>query len=111
MAKPLNIKFLRDLRSLGEPPTFDGTDAEYQDFRLSIRIHMSLVSPVWQQMLDKCEIETNPISLQAVKALGRRVRELQYSDLLLAGSDHEGQRENPCPLCGRNQRSSGMGVS
>ena len=70
MAKPLNIKFLRDLRSLGEPPTFDGTDAEYQDFRLSIRIHMSLVSPVWQQMLDKCEIEKNPISLQAVKALG-----------------------------------------
>ena len=55
---------------LGKPPTFDGTDAEYQDVRFSIRIHMSLVSPVSQQMLDKCEIEKNPISLQAVKALG-----------------------------------------
>ena len=31
---------------------------------------MSLVSPASQQMLDKCEIEKNLISLQAVKALG-----------------------------------------
>ena len=46
------------------------TNAEYQDFRFSFWIHMSLVSPVPQLRLDKCEIEKNPISLQAVKTLG-----------------------------------------
>ena len=30
---PLDVDLLKDLRSLGKPPTFGGTDAEYQDFR------------------------------------------------------------------------------
>ena len=42
----------------------------YQDFRFSFRIHMSLVSAASQPLMDKCEVERNPISLAAVKLLG-----------------------------------------
>ena len=66
----LVAELLEDLRGLGKPPSFDGNDAEYQDFRFSFRIHMSLVSAVSQALMDKCEIERNPISLAAVRALG-----------------------------------------
>ena len=41
-----------------------------QDFRFSFRIHMSLGSTVPQQLMDRCEVERNPISLAAVQALG-----------------------------------------
>ena len=47
------------LRGLGEPPCLDGNDAEYQDFRTSFRIHMSLVSTVSQQLMDGSEVERN----------------------------------------------------
>ena len=43
---------------------------EYQDFRFSFRIHMSLVSTVSQPLMNRCEVERNPISLAAVQALG-----------------------------------------
>ena len=59
----------KDLRGLGKPPSFDGNDAEYQDFRFSFRVHMSLVSTVSQPLMDKCDVERNPISLAAVKVL------------------------------------------
>ena len=55
---------------MGKPPSFDGNDAEYQDFPFSFRIHMSLVSTVSQQLMDRCRVERNPISLAAVQALG-----------------------------------------
>ena len=70
MTEPLDAELLNDLRGLGNPPSFDGNDAEYQDFRFSFRIHMSLVSTVSQPLIDKCEIERNPISLAAVKLVG-----------------------------------------
>ena len=70
MAEPLDAQLLKDLRGLGKPLSFDGNDAEYQDFRNSFRIHMSLVSAVSHMLMDKCEIERNPISLAAAKALG-----------------------------------------
>ena len=70
MAEPLDAELLKDLRGLGKPPSFDGNDSEYQDFRFSFRIHMSLVSPVSHTLMDKCEVERNPISLTVVKALG-----------------------------------------
>ena len=41
-----------------------------KDFRFSLRIHMSLVSSVSHELMDRCEIERNPISLAAVRALG-----------------------------------------
>ena len=53
----------------GKPLSFDGTDAEYQDFRCSFRIHMSLVSTVSQPLMDKCDIDRNPISWQPWKRL------------------------------------------
>ena len=56
-------------RGLGKPPSFDGNDAEHQDFRFSFRIHMSLVSSVSHEMMNRCEIERHPISLAAVRAL------------------------------------------
>ena len=70
MADPLDAELLEDLRGLGKPPSFDGNNAEYQDFRFSFRIHMSLVSAVSHTLMDNCEIERNPISLLAVMALG-----------------------------------------
>ena len=70
MTEPLDAELLKDLRGLGKPPSFDGNDAEYQDFRFSFRIHMSLVSTVSQSLMDKCEVGRKPIPLAAVKLLG-----------------------------------------
>ena len=50
-------------------PSFDRNDAEYKDFRFSFRVHMSLVSTVSHTLMDNGEIERNPISLAAMKAL------------------------------------------
>ena len=66
----LDAELLKDLGGLGKPPSFDGNDAEYQDFRFSFRIHMSLVSSVSHELMDSCEVERNPISLTAARALG-----------------------------------------
>ena len=66
----LDAELLKALRALGKPPSFDGNDAEYQDFRFSFRIHMSHVSSVSHEMMNRCEIERNPVSLAAVRALG-----------------------------------------
>ena len=66
----LDAELLKDLRGLGKPPSFGGNDAEYQDFRFSFRIHMSLVSSVSHELMDRCEIERKSISLMAVTALG-----------------------------------------
>ena len=65
----LDAELLKDLRGLGKPPSFDGNDAEYQDFRFSFRIHMSLVGAVSQALMVKCEIERNPIFLAAVRSI------------------------------------------
>ena len=69
MAEPLDTVLLKDLRGLGKPPSFDGNGSEYPYFRFSFRIHMSLVSPVSHTLMDKCEVERNPISLTAGQAL------------------------------------------
>ena len=70
MTEPLDAGLLKNLRGLGKPPSFDGNDAQNQDFRFSIRVPMSLVSTVSQQLMDRCKVERNPISLAAVQALG-----------------------------------------
>ena len=70
MTEPLDAELLKDLRGLGKPPSFGGNDAEHQDFRFSFRSYMSFVSAVSHTLMDKCEVERNPISLAAVKALG-----------------------------------------
>ena len=54
----LDAELPKDLRGLGKPPSFDGNDAEYRDFRFSFRTHM------------RCDIERNLMSLAAVRALG-----------------------------------------
>ena len=67
MTDPLDAELFKDLRGLDKPPSFDGNDAKYQDLRFNFRIHMSLVSTDFQPLMDKCEVERNPISLAAVK--------------------------------------------
>ena len=70
MTVPLDADLLKDLRGLGKPPTSDGNGTDYQGFRYSFRIHMSLVPAVSHTLMDKCETERNQITLAAVKALG-----------------------------------------
>ena len=53
----LDAELLKDLRGLGKPPSFDGNDAEYQDFRSSFRIHMSLVSSDSHELMDRQQWE------------------------------------------------------
>ena len=101
----LEAELLKDLRGLGKPPSFDGNDAEYQDFRFSFRIHMSLVSSVSHELMDRCEIERNPISLPAVRALGDSTLEVVHADVLCIGLDNERQYTNPDQIRGGNQRS------
>ena len=50
-AESLDAELLKDLRGLGKLLSFDGNDAEYQDFRFSFRIHMSLDSSVSHEMM------------------------------------------------------------
>ena len=99
MTEPLDAELLKDLRGLGKPPSFDGNVAEYQDFRFSFRIHMSLVSTVSKQLMDRCEVERNPISLAAVQALGdahlKCCIQMGYSLALIT----KGRRPNSCPIC------------
>ena len=96
MAEPTDAELLKDLRGLGKPSSFDGNDAEYQDFRFSFRIHMSLVSAVSHTLMDKCDIEWNPISLVAVKVLGLKCCIQVYYSLALIT---RGSVPNPCPIC------------
>ena len=65
---------LKVLRGLGKPPSFDGNDAEYQDFRFRFRIHMSLVSAVSQQLMVRCEVERNPLALITTGSVRTLVR-------------------------------------
>ena len=67
MIEPLDADLLKDLRGLDKPPAIDGNDAEFQDFRVRLRIRMSLVS---QTLIDKRETERNDIALAAMKASG-----------------------------------------
>ena len=69
MTDPFDADVLKDLRGLGKP-VFDGNDSDYQDIRFSFRIHMSFVSAFSHTLMDKCEVERNPINLAGVKALG-----------------------------------------
>ena len=70
MTEPFDADLLKDLTGLGKPPSFDGTDTDYEDFRSSIRIHMSRVIAVSHTLMDECEVERNPITLAGVKAPG-----------------------------------------
>ena len=106
----------KDLRGLGKPSSFDGNDAEYHDFRFSFRIHMSLVSTVSQPLMDKCEVERNPISLAAVKLLGdahlKCCVQTYYSlALITKGSVEESQRSRGMAsdtqqICARHSEST-----
>ena len=88
IAEPLDADLLKDLRGLGKPPTFDGNDADYQDFRFSFRIHMSHVSAVSHTLMDKFGAEWNQITLAAVKAPGERHLKMLHTDALFVGFDH-----------------------
>ena len=46
VTEPIDADLLKDLEGLGKPPAFDGNDTDYQDFRFSFRMHMSLDSAI-----------------------------------------------------------------
>ena len=83
MTEPLDAELLKDMRGLGKPLSFDGNDAEYQDFRFSFRIHMSLVSTVSGSR----------------EIAGRCTPEVLHTDVLFVGLDNERQCPNSCPIC------------
>ena len=99
MTELLDAELLKDLRGLGKRPSFDGNDAEYQDFRFSFRIHMSLVSTVSQPLMDKCEIERNPISLTAVKLLGDAHLKCCIQMYCSLALENERQCPDSCSIC------------
>ena len=66
---------------------------------------MSLVSSVSHELMDRCEIERNPISLAAVRALGEAHLKVLHADVLCIGLDNERQCANPDQIRGGNQRS------
>ena len=70
MVEPLDADLLKDFRGLGNLPKFEGNDAEYQDFRFSFRINISLDISVSKTLMDTCEAERNQITLAALRALG-----------------------------------------
>ena len=73
---------------LVKPPSFNGRDAEYQDFRFIFRIHTSPVSSVSHELMDRRGIERNPISLAAVRSLGEATLEVLHEDVLCTGLDN-----------------------
>ena len=44
LAAGADPEVIKDLRRLGKPPSFDGTDSEFQDVRFALRIHLSLIN-------------------------------------------------------------------
>ena len=99
MTEPLDAELLKYLRGLGKPLSFDGNDAEYQDFRFSFRIHMSLVSTLSQQLMDRCEVERKSDFPGSRASAGRCTFEVLNTDVLLVGLDNEMQCPNACPIC------------
>ena len=102
MTEPLDAELLKDLRDLGKPPSFDGNDAEYQDFRFSFRVHMNLVSTVSHTLMDKNKIERNRAESDlpdSTESAWRCTPEVLFSAVLFVGLDCERQCPNSCPIC------------
>ena len=108
MTEPFDAEFLKDLRGLGKPPSFDGNDSEYQGFRISFRIHMSLASTVLSTCDGQIRSRTKS-DLPTIRAsAGRCTFEVLHTDVLLVGFDHERQCPNSCPFCCRILWSRGV---
>ena len=98
MVEPLDADLLKYLRGVGKPPTFDGNDAEYQDFRFGFRVHMSVVSPVSQTLMDKMRSRTKSVRPGNSESARRSVFEMLSTDVLLVSFDHDRQCANPSPF-------------
>ena len=59
-------------------------------------------------LMDKCEIERNPISLVGSESARRCTPEVLHTDVLFVGLDNERQCPNSCPICLGIQRSRSM---
>ena len=98
MTEHLDAQLLKDLRGLRKPLSFDGNDAEYQDFRFSLRIHMPRqhsLSTVDGQVRNRAESDL-PCSSEIA---WRCTPEVLHSDVLFFGFDIERQSSNSCPMC------------
>ena len=103
-----DAELLKDLRGLGKPPSFDGNDAEYQDFRFSFRIHMSFVSSVSHELMDRLRSRAKSDLPDSSESSGRNTLEVLHADVFCIGLDNERQSTNPDPILWGNQRSRGM---
>ena len=93
MTESLDAAMHKDMRGLGKPPSFDGKDAEYQDFRISFRIHNSL-STVDGQVRSRVESDLPGSS----EIAGRCTPEVLHTDVVLVGFDNERQCPTSCPI-------------
>ena len=69
----LDAELLKDLRGVGKPPSFEGNDAEYQDFRFSFR------TTFHQQVAVKIQHRAQKTFVQEL----RRARKLSICSWLL----------------------------
>ena len=99
MAEPLDAELLKDLRGLGKPPSFDGNDSEYQDFRFSFRSHMSLVSPVSPHVDGQVRNRAESDLPDSSESAWRCTPEMLHTDVLFTALDNERQCPNSCPIC------------
>ena len=99
MTEPLDAELLKDLRGLSKPPSFEGNDAEYQDFRFQLpnphepRQHS--LSTVDGQMRSRTTSDLPGSRASAVRC----TFEVLHTDVLLVGFDHERLCTNSCPIC------------
>ena len=99
MTEPLDAELLKDLRGMGKPPTFDGNDAEYQDFLFQHpnphepRQHS--LSTVDGQMRSRTNSD-----LPGSRACAERCTfEVLHTDVLFVGLVNERQCPNSFPIC------------
>ena len=95
MTELLDAELLKDL---SKPLSFDGNDAEYQDFRSlqlsnphELRQHS--LSTVDRQVRSRAESDLPGSS----EIAGRCTPEMMHRDILLVGFGHERQCPNSCP--------------
>ena len=85
MAEPLDAELLKDLRGMSKPPSFDGNDAEYQDFRFSFRIRMSIVSPCLSHVDGQVRHRGESDLPDSSESAWRCTPEMLHTDVLFTG--------------------------
>ena len=90
MTEPLDAELLKDLRGVGKPPSFDGNDAEYQEFSLQLpnphEPHQCGLSHVNGQVRNRGKLDLPGSS----GITGQCTPEVLQTDVLFVGLDVHG---------------------